>query len=243
MEASRRRINPALGALALGLILLPGNFLPAQGTDTAPPPDNDHSPYHLALLDYKEGKYQEALDALKPLGNSANTDERTAILKGRILTEMGQYEEGKKVLAPLLTPQGPLDVALALGDLLLRQRDFNAAARVYDLGLTLKPGDPDLLLLMVYTRVGANDLTTASKIASRLKPLDPSDPSYYFAKAALAQATDKSAEADDNIQTVRTMYGITTTNHYLKQYLELFSAPAKNSAPPAASTNAAPAKP
>ena len=69
----------------------------------------------------------------------------------------------------------------------------------------------------------------AAKIASQLKPLDQSNPSYYFAKAALAQSTDKSQEAEEDIETVRTMYGITLANHYLKTYLEVLSeAPGKN---------------
>jgi len=231
-------------ALALGCVLLTGltPLLRAQGIPAeAPAPDADRSPYHVALLDYKAGHFQEAFDAL----NGANAqDERTALLESRILTELQRYDEGEKLLAPFLTPTGPLEVQLALADLLLRKRDFNGAARFYDLALNSKPGDPDLLLMMVYTRVGASDLVTAAKIASQLKPLDPEHPSYYFAKAAIAQATDKSQDAENDIETARTMYGITVTNHYLKTYLEVLSAPGKNSLiTPPASTNAAPANP
>ena len=94
---------------------------------------------------------------------------------------------------------------------------------------------------MVYSRIGANDLVPAGQYASRLKPLDPKNPyddhaSYYFAKAALAQATGKTQEAQDDIQTARTIYGITVTNRYLKTYLEVFSSsekgPASNMTPP-----------
>ena len=188
------------------------------------------------MLDYKAGHFQEALDAL---GNAPTQDLRVAILKSRILTELGRYDDGEKLLTPLLTPTGPLEVQLALGTLLLRKRDFNGAARYYDLALNAKPGDPDLLLMMVYTRVGAGDLVTGDKIASQLKPLDPEHPSYYFARAALAQATDKAQEAEDDIETARTMYGITVVNRYLKTYLEVLSAPGKNALITPVSTNAA----
>jgi tetratricopeptide (TPR) repeat protein len=242
-KALRSRISLKPCALALSFALLSGL---AHGADdappVAPPADTDTSPYHVALLAYKAGHYEEALAAIEPAYKQQPTF-ADAILKARILTELGRYDEGEKILAPLVTPKGPLDVELALGDLLLRKRDFNAAARLYDLALDLKPGDPDLLLKMVYTRIGAGDLVTAAKIASQLKPLDSGNPSYYFARAALAQSTDKSAEAEDDIQTVRTMYGITVTNHYLKTYLEVLTAPGKNAliTPQAPGTNAPPA--
>jgi len=249
-KALRCKISPELRALTLGLVLLSGlvTVLRAQG----PPPteaqisDTDTSPYHVALLDYKAGHFQEALDVLN--ASNANTvglqDEKVAILKSRILTELHRYDEGQKLLAPLLTPTGPIEIQLALGDLLLRKRDFNGAAKIYDMALGIKPGDPDLLLMMVYTRVGAGDLVTAAKIASQLKPIDQANPSYYFAKAALAQSTNKDQEADEDIETARTMYGIMVANRYLKTYLEVLSAPGKNSLiTPTASTNAAPASP
>jgi hypothetical protein len=75
----------------------------------------------------------------------------------------------------------------------------------------------------------------AGKYARQLKPLDPKNPydthaSYYFAKAALAQAENRSQEADDDIETARTIYGLTVTNRYLKTYLQVFSSSDKNSA-------------
>jgi tetratricopeptide (TPR) repeat protein len=250
MKQKHRCFNRDIPALALGCILLISLIspLPAQTAPAAADiTDNDRSPYHVALLDYKAGHFQEALDALNQGGAIKATDERSAILKSRILTELGKYDEGASLLTPLLTPTGPLDVQLALADLLLRKRDFNGAAKYYSQALAAKPGDPDLLLMMVYTRVGASDLVTAAKIASTLKPLDQANPSYYFARAAIAQSTDKSQEAEDDIETARTMYGITLTNRYLKTYLEVLSAPAQSTliAPtnsPAANAPSGPAK-
>jgi tetratricopeptide (TPR) repeat protein len=236
----RHPISRPVSGLTIAFALLtgPATVLRAQAPPAEPPiVDNDTSPYHVALLDYKAGHFQEALDAL---GNAnGGQDLRIVILKSHILSELGRYDEGEKLLASLLTPTGPYEVQLALADLLLRKRDFNDAAKFYDLALNTKPGDPDLLLMMVYTRVGAGDLVTAAKIASQLKPLDPEHPSYYFAKAAIAQSTDKTGEAEDDIETARTMYGITVANRYLKTYLEVLSAPGKSALMTPASTNAA----
>ena len=112
------------------------------------------------------------------------------------------------------------------------------------MALQAKPNDPDIMLKRIYSRIGATDLVTAEKDASHLKPLDPDHASYYFAKAALAQATGKMDAAEEDIQTARTIYGITIANHYLKTYLEVFATTAdKNKgtlvAPP--ETNAPPA--
>jgi len=215
--------------------------------------DNDTSPYHVALLDYKAGKYQEALAAIDQTGASTPTgDDRVPILKSKILTELKRYDEGEKLLHSLLTPTGPLEVQLALGDLLLRKRSFDRAGKYYGLALQAKPNDPDITLKLIYTKIGSADLVTAGELASHLMPFDPKNPydahaSYYFAKAALAQATGKSQDADDDIEAARTFYGITVTDRYLKTYLEFFSSstnavntditPAPLISPPPAATN------
>ena len=201
------------------------------------------TPYGTALLDYKTGKFQEALDALNRADQGILTqhDDRFIILKSRILTELKRYDEGEKLLRARLTPTGPLEVQLALGDLLLRKRSFDRAAKYYSLALQAKPDDPDITLKLVYARIGVSNLVEAGQYASHLKPLDPKNPyddhaSYYFAKAALAQATGNTQAAEDDIQTARTIYGNTITNRYLKTYLEVFASsektPASDMKPP-----------
>ena len=226
--------NGVARSAALGFILL-GSLLRAQ--DAPEIQDNDTSPYHVALLDYKAGKFQEAYDTmvrvndLVPPGQEA----KYFILDSKILTELKRYDEGEKILRQILTPTGPVEVQLALGDLLLRKRSFDQAAKYYTLALQAKPDDPDIILKLVYAKIGASDFVGAGQDASHLTPLDPKNPyddhaSYYFAKAALAQATGKSQEAEDAIQAARTNYGITVTDRYLKTYLEFFSSTEKGAA-------------
>jgi tetratricopeptide (TPR) repeat protein len=221
--------------MALGLILL-GVATLVRAQDA--PDDQPLTPYGTALLDYKTGKFQEAYDTIMRVNDVVPPGQETKyfILESKILTELKRYDEGEKVLRPLLTSTGPLEVQLALGDLLLRKRSFDRAAKYYNLALQAKPNDPDITLKLIYAEIGASDLLDAGKYASQLKPLDPDHPSYYFAKAALAQATGKTPEADDDIQTARTIYGITVANRYLKTYLQVFASsdksPASDMTPP-----------
>jgi tetratricopeptide (TPR) repeat protein len=218
------------------LILLLGPVLSLRAEDEpAELADTDTSPYHQALLNYKSGHYDEARAAIDAAEKAKPGDLPIEILKARIMTEQHDFTDGEKLLRHLLTPDGSYEVHLGLGDLLLRKRDFEGASQFYDLALQKKPDDPDITLKLIYARISVSDFVTAGKYASRLKPLDPDRPSYYFAKAALAQATGKTDEAEQNIQTVRTIYGITVANRYLKTYLEVFAAnpsPAARAEPP-----------
>jgi tetratricopeptide (TPR) repeat protein len=231
----------------LGLMIVLTTALRAENPSSGIE-DNDTSPYHQALLAYKSGHFDTARASIDAAEKSQPGDLSIQVLKARILTEQHDFDAGEKILRRLLAPSGSgsPDVQLALGDLLLRKRDFDGAARIYDVALQGRPDDPDIMLKMIYTRISVSDFIAAGKYTSRLKPLDPDHPSYYFAKAALAQATGKTAEADQDIETVRTIYGITTANRYLKTYLEVFSPDQSKSAstraePPA--TNAPPAAP
>jgi len=231
---SLRRVQGC--ALGLSLLLILATSLRAED---APPEivDNDHSPYHLALLAYKNDKFDAARTSIDAAEKAQPDDLAVKILKARILTEQHDYAGGEKLLQHLLSPagDGPFEVQLALGDLYLRKRNFDGAARFYDIALQSKPTDPDLILKMIYARVSVSDFVTAAKDANKLKPFDPDNPAYYFAKAALAEATGKTGDAEQDIETVRTIYGITTTNRYLKTYLQVF--------PPEQASNAARAEP
>jgi len=222
-----RKGHPGARSLALGMILL--GLAPLLRAEDAPEPaDNDTSPLHQALLAYKSGHYDDARIAIDAAEKATPGDLPTEILKARILTELGDFTGAEQALRPLLTPNGPLEVQLALGDVLLRKRSFDRAAKYYSLALQAKPNDPDITLKLIYAKIGGSDLLNAAKYASQLQPLDPDHPSYYFAKAALAQATGKTQEAEDDIQTARTIYGITVTNRHLKTYLEVFAASGKS---------------
>jgi tetratricopeptide (TPR) repeat protein len=224
-------MHSAVGRAALGGALLLGAIGVVRAQDFS-------ASYSEALQDFKTSNYDQGLTAIDQAEKDRPGDVPTEILKARILTELRQFDEAHQTLQSLdgrsdLTPAYHDGLLLAKGDLGLRERRFDDASKAYDALLETKPNDPDVLLRDVYARVGANDLVTAAKYSSRLKPLDPVNPAYYFAKAALAEATGQGADADQNIETVRTIYGLTVANRYLRLYYELFSSPSPGGASPA----------
>jgi len=237
------RISKPLLPMALGL-LLPGCalFLHAQN-----PPQADETnltAYQMALLNYKSGHFDVARTAIEAAEKPAPGDPATEILKARILTELGDFGAAKEALESLngnpgLTRDLATERTLAFGDMCLRQHSYAEATKWYESLFGSNPNDPDLRLKAIYGRIGYGDLATAEKYFSQLKPLDSDNPSYYFAKAALAQATGKTEEAEQDIETTRTIYGITISNRYLKIYLQALP-PAKNASTIPAATNAAP---
>jgi tetratricopeptide (TPR) repeat protein len=206
-------------------------FLRAQDTADTDAPDTDTSPYHQALINYKSGKYPAARIAIEQAAQADPENLAVAVLKARILTELGEYAAGDELLHHFLGPQGPVEVQIALGDLYLRARKSSAAANMYQQALATKAGDPDVTLHLIYAEIDSADLVAAGKYASELKPLDPLNPAYYFARAGLAQTTGNTAEADQDIQTARTIYGNTVADRYLRTYLQVFSGGPKTGLP------------
>ncbi len=220
--------------------------LRAEDDETTAAASAPTSPYQQALLAYRAGNFDAAKTAIDDAQQQKPHDLAIDVLKARILTEQHDYSDAEALLRQHLSGDGPVDVQIALGDLFLHQHDFSRAATAFNQALALKPADPDIELKLIYAEVNTGDTVAAVTLAAKLKPLDPVNPAYYFAKAALADTTGNSAEADEDIQTVRTIYGITAANVYLKMYLAVFSSSVKDSVnarsePPP--TNAAPATP
>lgn len=214
---------------------------PLAQTPAPPEAAAPSSPVSQAIVDYKAGDYDKALDAIKDI-DPATQDDNFVTLKARILTELKRYDEGEKLLRKRLeeevhatpAPKGQTQlIIVTLGDLLLHKRSYERAAKYYNAALEATPNDPDLKLKLIYARIGSNDFRSADQLASQLSPFDSKNPyddhaSYYFARAALAQAMGRSQDAEEAIQNARTNYGVTVTNRYLKTYLQFFSAPDKN---------------
>ncbi len=230
-------LAPLFGAAAL-----------VHAADTMPPPpvDNDTSPYHLAELAYHGGRYDAALASVNEAEKAKPGDPAVEVLKARILTEQHDFAAGEALLQKLVAAGAGYDAQIALGDIYLRARNYSDATKTYSFCLAQKPGNPDILLDLIYSLIGSGDYVTAGKYYSQLRPLDPDYPSYYFAKSALAQATGKSSELDEDMETVRTIYGLTTANRYLRTYLQVFAPDAENAnralppptnAPPATSSS------
>lgn len=208
--------------------------------------DTDTSPYHKAGVEYAEGNYTAARAAIDAAEQAKPGDLPTEILKARIMTEQRDFSGGQKLLLAYLSDSGPIEVELALGDILLRKRDFAGATKYYTRALGRKPADPDIMLKLIYAEVGSGDFAGAGSYLSQLKPMDPDHPCYYFAKAVIDQETGQREEASQAIENARAVYGNITAAHYLKTYLQVIAPAGDASAaaraqPPA--TNVPAAKP
>jgi tetratricopeptide (TPR) repeat protein len=228
---------------------------PTPSTHAGPPPPEvsaPGTPYSEAMVAYKAGSYDKAFAAIEGVDPAAQ-DDNFVILEARILTELKRYDDGEKLLKDRIQveeqkqakPAVLDELLLALGDLFLHKRAFDRATKFYTAILKDKPNDPDLALKLIYCHVGENDLRGADQLATKLSPFDPKNPyddhaSYYFARAALAQALGRTQDAEDDIQEARTNYGVTITNRYLKTYLHLFATHAADPKSGIAPTSAKP---
>ncbi len=93
---------------------------------------DDNDAYHQALLNYKSGNYAAARLAIDEAATAQPDNLPVAVLKSRILAEQHDFAAGETLLRRFLGPDGPFEVQLTLGDLLLRKRDFGGAANLYD---------------------------------------------------------------------------------------------------------------
>src|SRR5262249_49811460 len=72
---------------------------PPPSAHTAPPPEISAptGPASQALVDYNNGEYQKAYDAIKDI-DPAKEDDSFVILYAKVLTELKRYDEGEKFL-------------------------------------------------------------------------------------------------------------------------------------------------
>ena len=209
------------------------------------------TPYERALLNYKAGKYDAAKLLIDEADETTPGNAAIEMLKVRILAELHDFHGAHQVLNTLydrsdLTPAYAAALTLTNGDLNLRERHFEEAAKAYESYLQTRPDDADAKLKLIYAKLSVGDMIAAGKLASELKPLDTTTPAYYFAHAALAHAGATNGDEEQDFEQARTIYGITITNRYLKTFLEVFStqknpaasAPASDTAKPAPSGKA-----
>jgi len=215
-----------LRSIALGLALFCA-AIPVRADDATQ--GQPLTPYQTALSKYKYGNYADASAAIDEADKANPNDPPTIILKARILIELHDFAGAKAALEslnkiPNLPPEVDKAATLAFGDLSLRKGSYDEATKFYESLLEQDPNNPDTILKVVYSRAAAGDLIEAAKYASKLNALDQVHPDYYFAKAAITEATTGAdQQTGEDIETARTIYGMTTTNRYLKTYLQIFA--------------------
>jgi tetratricopeptide (TPR) repeat protein len=172
------------------------------------PEDIKLNPYQEAFVAYKSGKLDDALARTNDLLAKPPNDAALLLLKGRILIKQGKYKESQDSLfqANGLNPELH-EVHYYLGESAFLQAHWGEAVQYYRVYLSKAPGQREALLKIIYCYLAAGDLANSSKLITGLDPADDQSPAYYFARAALAFATDKPAEYQEALQQARTIYG------------------------------------
>ena len=149
--------------------------------------------------------------------NDAEKDQpgepNTEILKSRILTELGRFGRGEESAQyPSTTiPTSPRPTALnrtaAYADLCLREKDYPGAHQVLRIGSRQpSPTTPTSSFTLVYSYIGGRRPPPRPQLLHQnSNRWTRSIPPIISPHAALAEATGKDAEAENDIETVRTI--------------------------------------
>jgi len=164
--------------------------------------------YSNAFAAYRAGQWEEAMQRVDALLAAEPPLARTLELKGRILHGLGRYEEAEKFYFQALEKDPGLASAhFHLGEAAFRRASWADALQYYSVHLREQRGSRPTALKMVYCYVASGNPTDATKWMQALDPSDELEPTYYFARAALARALGKDAEAAEALRQARTIYG------------------------------------
>lgn len=164
--------------------------------------------YSSAFAAFRAGQLEEAMQRVDALLAAEPPVARTLELKGRILHALGRFEDAEKFYFQALEKDpGLASVHFHLGEAAFRRASWADALQYYSVHLREQRGSRATALKLVYCYVASDNLTDAAKWMQAFDPADELEPTYYFARAALARAAGKPAEADEALRQARTLYG------------------------------------
>jgi tetratricopeptide (TPR) repeat protein len=179
--------------------------------------------YRTAVIAYNHGDLAAAKSGAEAAQKLKPDESRVELLLGRVALEEKDYATAEKEIKDAAASAHPPELAYEfLGDVYLRQRNFAKARDAYQNFLEAKPKNPDGVLKLIYSELGAGNLAAAAERLLQLDPYNEVNPGYYFAKAAMAKAAGKPAASENHLQMARTMYGNRTFAQYMRTYLELY---------------------
>ena len=164
--------------------------------------------YSSAFAAFRAGQLEEAMQRVDAMLAAEPPVARTLELKGRILHALGRYEDAEKFYFQAVEKDpGLTSVHFHLGEAAFRRASWADALQYYSVHLREQRGARATALKLVYCYVASDNLTDAAKWMQALDPTDELEPTYYFARAALARASGKPEEAAAALRQARTLYG------------------------------------
>lgn len=193
--------------------------------------------FQQAFVMLKAGRAEEALQRVDALLARGTPTARTLELKGRVLHALGRFQEAEGFYFQALEKEPELDTAhFHLGESAFRRAAWADALQYYGVFLQKQRASRPAALKMVYCYVAADNLTDAAVWLQALDPSDEDEPTYYFARAALALASGRPETAAETLAQARTLYGNDTFARYEPDFLFLrrqLRAPAASPGTPA----------
>ncbi|WP_174582000.1 tetratricopeptide repeat protein [Candidatus Methylacidithermus pantelleriae] len=145
-------------------------------------------------------------------------------LCGRVALASKNYEEARQWLEKALK-ENP-DSAMThrfLGDAYLGKRSLERARLHYEEYLRRAGDDPAILLKVYYCELLLGNSGRVDRIGSKLDAFDPTEPAYYFAKAARAKREGKTEEVRHWLEEARVFYGESQFARYLEDFQLAFA--------------------
>ncbi|MES2310211.1 MAG: tetratricopeptide repeat protein [Verrucomicrobiota bacterium] len=185
-------------------------------------------PYQNAVVAYKSGDYPAAKTAALEAGKRGGEDLRPSLLLGKIALAQKNYREAESLIAPLIqkNPDNPM-LWMPWGDTLVFLGKPGKAINFYEKASHVDAQKPDALLRKVYAFLKNQERGEAERITAAMDGFNDKTPVYYFAKAAVLDASGKKPEADVVLKNARTLYGETVYLDYYREYLWFIGSPLK----------------
>jgi len=188
------------GGLALPTDAAPSGPLPppAKSRSTqiiggAPASDNVDGQLQNALVAYKRGDHQAALALLQAVLAKEPKNAKAKLLEGRVYAAQKKYEEATNAILTAIEddPAAVPRAQLYLGEALLAQHKVLEARGAFAAQLKTEPKNKDALMLYAMCEAKLKNLQQARDAALQLDQMDAIHPGYFFANAAIAQASGK----------------------------------------------------
>lgn len=196
-----------------------------------------------AFVAFKNGDLKAARTAIAEAQKLEPKNARAKLLEGRVLQAERKFPEATETIlsAIELDPAVPR-AQYYLGESLLAQGEVLEARGAFAAMVKAEPKNKDARLLVAMCEARLGNLRDASELALTFDPTDPVHPGANFANAALAQASGRTADATEELDSARTTYGPQIWSRYMKSYLLVFppKQAAGEPAPPAAEEGASP---
>lgn len=175
---------------------------------------SEQNPHSVALSHIKLGQPQEALAILAPLLEN-DPKPQTLELQGRAKFHLNDLNGALAAFDQAISADPKrASTHYHVGEVFFQQKRWSEALGAFRYALELEPKNKAPILNLIYCLIAMENFPTAHKWITTLDPSNELDPDYYFARAAMAAATEKPQEYIDVLRQARTLYSTEVFNRY-----------------------------